>query len=90
MAMRAAAIFGLALWIIAGVYVSTAVLSWFVNFAAPNIYVSASVVLLGFAVNVALLSGAAKFHRTARTALLLASIAMSTAVLASIIYMASG
>jgi hypothetical protein len=86
---RIVAVAGLALWGLAAIYALPVVLSGFVNWATPNVYVSALVLVLGLALNALLLSKAATLPVTTAVGLMVASIALSAIVVGGVAFMAA-
>jgi hypothetical protein len=87
---RIVAVAGLALWVLAAIYALPVALSGFVNWAAPNVYVSGLVLGLGLALNAVLLSKAAALRVPTAVGLMLASIALSAIVVGGVAFMAAG
>ena len=79
---------GGALWGVVALYASLVILSGFVTWDAPNVYVTAIIVFGALAVN-GLLFRRAKAHRALSTlALLVVSLLLSAAVVGSLAYVA--
>jgi hypothetical protein len=76
--------------VLAAIYALPVVLSGFVNWVAPNVYVFALAVALGLTVNGLLLRRAATLALPATVGLMLTSIALSAIVAAGSTYMAIG
>jgi hypothetical protein len=90
LATRAFALFGGILWALVTVYCLAVVASGFVGWAAPNVYVTALVVICGLAVNVLLFRRAEDTPPLSTVALMLASLALSAIVIGIFAYMAVG
>jgi hypothetical protein len=88
LAARAAALLGGAVWTIAAVYCSAVVLSGFVSWTAPNVYVTAFVVVCGVVVNALLFRRAESFRQPSTMGLMLMSLTLSAIVVGIFAYMA--
>jgi hypothetical protein len=82
------AFLGLALWIVATVYILTVISSGFVSFTAPNVYVTLVAVISGLIVNSVLVGQSDRLTRRARLSLFLISAVLSLLVISAIAYMA--
>jgi hypothetical protein len=78
------------LWALAAIYALPVVFSGFVNWTAPNVYVSALVLALGLTVNWLLLRRATTLAFPPALGLMLVSIALSATLAAGFTYMAVG
>lgn len=87
---RIVAVVGFILWAFAAIYALQIVLSGFVNWAAPNVYVSALVVVLGLTLNGLLYRRAGTLRRPSLVKLALTSIALSAIIAGTFTYMAIG
>lgn len=85
--MRCLSIFGLLLWTITFSYLLVPILSGFVNFGAPNVYVTLLVVIAGFIVNALLLLRTRTGITSASVGLAITSLLLSSSVIALVVYM---
>ena len=86
--IRICAALGAALWAFAALYSFIVILSGFVSWSAPNVYITGLLVLAGLVVNVLLFRRAEKLKPVGKTALVIVSLGLSGMVFGTLIHIA--